>query len=217
MYGEDGKQVDLIQYTTKREKGDRCSLEVITIIPLKVPTQRSEGAAIFKRIQFEKDTATRGKQQSYHVVFELLAKWSIGGFIPFVTRCSKRIVVRGRLPVHYNGQGSSLSRMNFYSSFTHNKVLSTKSSGIQPQQHVASTPIPTSTQPSSPSHPIQHPNSPPLHHHKLPPPLLHHRHNPRIAKPLPINPRPLRAANPPSSEHIAVSNPLLGESGDLRC
>lgn len=76
MYGNYRKHVYLVQSTTKREKGDRISPEIIKVIlPVSIPTdQRSQGPATFKRIQFKKATAKMGNQQFYLIVVDCWLK-----------------------------------------------------------------------------------------------------------------------------------------------
>ncbi|KAF7724190.1 hypothetical protein EC973_001262 [Apophysomyces ossiformis] len=91
------RPVELIQLTTKRDKGPRITPPSLAIRPGEWGT--------FRRIQFKSATANNGKkrasQQYFSLVIELLAELDDASQ-ETIARCqSVPIVVRGRSPSHY--------------------------------------------------------------------------------------------------------------------
>ncbi len=146
-----GKVIELIQHTPKRDKGPQTPVKVEKVfpsppakadaqshvlagfpststlaspfLPLQQDGEKSyspsgpTGAAhqyTFERIQFKSATANNGKrraaQQYYHLIVELhadvrnphdpLPRW-----VKIAERISEKMVVRGRSPSHYQGEG----------------------------------------------------------------------------------------------------------------
>ena len=131
--GRDGKAIELVQHTPKRDKGPQEKPSRITLAPRPPPAvgmygdnssgrglyDQSFGAnpgqpaveATFERIQFKNATANNGKrraaQQYYHLLVELFA--DVGSqhperYIKIATRMSAPMVVRGRSPGHYQAE-----------------------------------------------------------------------------------------------------------------
>ena len=131
--GRDGKAIELVQHTPKRDKGPQEKPGRITLAPRPPPPigmYGSDGAnrsmydqgfgpnpgqpateATFERIQFKNATANNGKrraaQQYYHLLVELFA--DVGTqhpdrWIKIATRMSAPMVVRGRSPGHYQSE-----------------------------------------------------------------------------------------------------------------
>ncbi len=129
--GRDGKSIDLVQHTPKRDKGPQEKPGRITLAPRPSPphgmydgglssgrydqsfnqnSNQPSTEATFERIQFKNATANNGKrraaQQYYHLLVELFA--DIGSHVPqnerwvkIAYRMSHAMVVRGRSPGHY--------------------------------------------------------------------------------------------------------------------
>ncbi|EKD15344.1 uncharacterized protein L3040_001715 [Drepanopeziza brunnea f. sp. 'multigermtubi'] len=131
--GRDGKSIELVQHTPKRDKGPQEKPARITLSPRppiphgmydslssrdlystpsfsQNPNQPAVEAT-FERIQFKNATANNGKrraaQQYYHLLVELFA--DVGSqhpdrWVKIATRMSAPMVVRGRSPGHYQGE-----------------------------------------------------------------------------------------------------------------
>ncbi|RKF58641.1 putative ndt80 like dna-binding family protein [Golovinomyces cichoracearum] len=132
--GRDGKPIELVQHTPKRDKGPQEKPARIVLAPR---PQTAHGAfdgiggrsniydtqgfnsnpnqpateATFERIQFKSATANNGKrraaQQYYHLLVELFAdvgNQHIDQYIKVATRMSVPMVVRGRSPGHYQSE-----------------------------------------------------------------------------------------------------------------
>lgn len=101
--------IDLVQHTSKRDKGPQVS-------PAPRPCQPSTGQVTFERLQFKSATANNGKrraaQQYYVVDLELYAELSeeMEGcyLLKMASSTSCPLVVRGRSPGHYT---DSLDRL----------------------------------------------------------------------------------------------------------
>jgi meiosis-specific transcription factor NDT80 len=131
--GRDGKNIELVQHTPKRDKGPQEKPPRVSLSPKPPPSMGGYGAnsslsrglydqsyspnsqstteANFERIQFKNATANNGKrraaQQYYHIVVELYA--DVGNqhpdqWIKVASRISAPMVVRGRSPGHYQGE-----------------------------------------------------------------------------------------------------------------
>jgi meiosis-specific transcription factor NDT80 len=132
--GRDGKPIELVQHTPKRDKGPQDKPPRVTLSPRPPPSLSMYGGdssngrgiygegfganpgqptteATFERIQFKNATANNGKrraaQQYYHLLVELYA--DVGQqhpdrYIKIATRMSAPMVVRGRSPGHYQGE-----------------------------------------------------------------------------------------------------------------
>jgi meiosis-specific transcription factor NDT80 len=112
--GRDGKSIELVQHTPKRDKGPQEKPARITLGPREgfnqTPGQPAMEAT-FERIQFKTATANNGKrraaQQYYHLLIELFIhvdhphpdRW-----IKIASRMSAPMVVRGRSPGHYRSE-----------------------------------------------------------------------------------------------------------------
>lgn len=127
--GPDGKAIELVQHTPKRDKGPQEKPGRIVVVPRintstygsdsasrydtsfgQNPTQPNDSAQ-FERIQFKNATANNGKrraaQQYYHLLVELFA--DLGPqypdrYIKIASRISAPMVVRGRSPGHYQSE-----------------------------------------------------------------------------------------------------------------
>lgn len=131
--GIDGKPIDLVQHTPKRDKGPQEKPPRIPVQPrphqpfyagdsgvgstsrydqgFGHPPNQPQSEATFERIQFKCATANNGKrraaQQYYHLLVELFA--DVGGqqserWVKVATRMSAPMVVRGRSPGHYQSE-----------------------------------------------------------------------------------------------------------------
>ncbi|KAJ2806202.1 hypothetical protein H4R20_001776 [Coemansia guatemalensis] len=105
---EDGKVVELVQHTPKRDKGPQMTPQPQPALPTDAAARRGpagSNTACFERIQFKTATANNGKrraaQQYYTLEVLLLADCDDGGRILAATSTSAPIVVRGRSPGHY--------------------------------------------------------------------------------------------------------------------
>lgn len=134
--GREGKVVELVQHTPKRDKGPQEKPQRISLMPRPPPSHAMYGSepslppralyaspppmtgpqqeASFERIQFKSATANNGKrraaQQYYHLIVELLA--DLGPHAPdrwvkVASRMSAQVVVRGRSPGHYYSEARS--------------------------------------------------------------------------------------------------------------
>jgi meiosis-specific transcription factor NDT80 len=129
--GRDGKSIELVRHTPKRDKGPQEKPARIVLQPrLAYPTHgmysgesnqnsnQPQREATFERIQFKHTTANNGKkraaQQYYYLLVELFAdtgperpeRW-----VKIASRMSAPLVVRGRSPGHYQTErgGSNAS------------------------------------------------------------------------------------------------------------
>ncbi|KAF8846990.1 NDT80/PhoG like DNA-binding family protein-like protein [Acephala macrosclerotiorum] len=132
--GKDGKAIELVQHTPKRDKGPQEKPARIQLAPRASASHAMYGdsgrsslydpqgfnsnpsqpavEATFERIQFKNATANNGKrraaQQYYHLLVELFA--DIGGshssdrWVKIASRMSAQMVVRGRSPGHYQSE-----------------------------------------------------------------------------------------------------------------
>lgn len=132
--GRDGKAIELVQHTPKRDKGPQDKPGRIQLAPRPPPSLSMYGGdgssgrglyessfgpnpgqtpteATFERIQFKNATANNGKrraaQQYYHLLVELFA--DLGQhhperYVKIATRMSAPMVVRGRSPGHYQNE-----------------------------------------------------------------------------------------------------------------
>jgi len=132
--GRDGKAIELVQHTPKRDKGPQEKPPRVTLSPRPHPSLGMYGGdnssgrglydqgygsnpsqptteATFERIQFKNATANNGKrraaQQYYHLLVELFV--DVGSqhpdrYIKIATRMSAPMVVRGRSPGHYQSE-----------------------------------------------------------------------------------------------------------------
>ncbi|KAI9025160.1 hypothetical protein CLU79DRAFT_744346 [Phycomyces nitens] len=105
------RPVDLIQLTTKRNKGPQSLPHPISVQPsngdLGHKPRRVETEAVFERIQFKTATANNNRkksvQQHYTICVQLMAESSQGS-VCIASRQSVPIVVRGRGPGHYSNR-----------------------------------------------------------------------------------------------------------------
>ncbi|POS84618.1 hypothetical protein EPUL_005834 [Erysiphe pulchra] len=140
--GRDGKPIELVQHTPKRDKGPQEKPARVVLSP-RPPTSHGSYDGIggrpsmydaqgfnpnsnqpptettFERIQFKNATANNGKrraaQQYYHLVVELFAdvgNQNIDRYIKIATRMSAPMVVRGRSPGHYQSERRGSSNSN---------------------------------------------------------------------------------------------------------
>jgi len=132
--GRDGKSIELVQHTPKRNKGPQKKPARITLAPRPPASHGLYGdsmgrsslndaqgfnqnqnqpamEATFESIQFKNATANPGKgraaQQYYHLLVELFV--DVGGphpdrWIKIASRMSAPMVVRGHSPGHYHGE-----------------------------------------------------------------------------------------------------------------
>ncbi|PIA14765.1 p53-like transcription factor [Coemansia reversa NRRL 1564] len=105
---EDGKIVELVQHTPKRDKGPQMTPQPQPALPTDIAAQNGStgsNTVCFERIQFKTATANNGKrraaQQYYMLEVLLLADCENGGRILVASSTSAPIVVRGRSPGHY--------------------------------------------------------------------------------------------------------------------
>ncbi|KAI1002270.1 hypothetical protein K3495_g5931 [Podosphaera aphanis] len=129
--GRDGKPIELVQHTPKRDKGPQDRPARVVLVPrtsashgtydgitgrpgvydgqsFNPSSNRPATEATFERIQFKNATANNGKrraaQQYYHLLVELyadVANESSERYIKIASRISAPMVVRGRSPGHY--------------------------------------------------------------------------------------------------------------------
>ncbi|KAI9142842.1 hypothetical protein BKA69DRAFT_1064980 [Paraphysoderma sedebokerense] len=104
------KKVELIQHTTKRDKGPQLIPSPRTCLPGGVLNtvpglSFTQNVVTFERLQFKSATANNGKrraaQQYFIVVVELWARLDDGTSAKVATTTSSPLVVRGRSPGHY--------------------------------------------------------------------------------------------------------------------
>ncbi|KAE8450467.1 hypothetical protein EG329_006197 [Mollisiaceae sp. DMI_Dod_QoI] len=132
--GKDGKAIELVQHTPKRDKGPQEKPARVTLAPrpsashgmyadsgrgslydpqgFNPNSNQPAVEATFERIQFKNATANNGKrraaQQYYHLLVELFA--DVGGshasdrWVKIASRMSAQMVVRGRSPGHYQSE-----------------------------------------------------------------------------------------------------------------
>jgi hypothetical protein len=100
------KEIQLVQHTAKRDRGDRGSPPPLPCRPRNCITLGCGTESInYDRLQFKSATQNNGKRraaQKYHVLFcELLAKID-DGIVRVASAESVPLVVRGRAPGHYS-------------------------------------------------------------------------------------------------------------------
>ncbi|KAI9295274.1 p53-like transcription factor [Neoconidiobolus thromboides FSU 785] len=106
----DKQGIDLVQHTTKRDKGPRETPKFKSITPcVSYGSTLLQKSVLFDRLQFKKATANNGRRKNQHHYFnlnlELWAELEDGTLVPITTRHSNSIVVRGRSPGHYLDAG----------------------------------------------------------------------------------------------------------------
>ncbi|KAI8593570.1 hypothetical protein BDZ88DRAFT_457087, partial [Geranomyces variabilis] len=209
--------VELVQHTTKRDKGPQLVPEPRMCQPQDSPSALDTFHTVtFDRLQFKAATANNGKRraaQQYHVLIaELFAEF------PDHTRCrvafaeSAPLVVRGRAPGHYANMIARPPRTvsaapppNYYGNNTHGQGPPPPASDQHlGEQHAQG--LPPLPQHLHPLHPLAGP-----HEHStnvsLPQPNVHHpqqhqqqqQHQPQVAQ-------VKTSAHPPSS-HLASFHP----------
>ncbi|KAJ9078230.1 hypothetical protein DSO57_1008894 [Entomophthora muscae] len=97
----DGKDADLIQFTSQRSKGPRS-----TPSPLLVPLKDGPASVVFKRLQFHRATPkynspTRPKKH-YLLKIQLMADFISTQSMCISDATSLPFLVRGRSPVHFS-------------------------------------------------------------------------------------------------------------------
>lgn len=110
--GSDGKMIELVQHTAKRDKGPQMIPEPRIVsaggnlhLASVGSTNSHHNMVTFERMQFKTATANNGKrraaQQYYEIVIDLYANSSMGKSFKVATSVSAPLVVRGRSPGHY--------------------------------------------------------------------------------------------------------------------
>lgn len=132
--GRDGKSIELVQHTPKRDKGPQKEPARIVLAPrpaaalgaydriggrpnvfdasgFSANQNQTPTEATFERIQFKNATANNGKrraaQQYYHLLVELfvdVGNQHVDRYIKIASRMSAPMVVRGRSPGHYQSE-----------------------------------------------------------------------------------------------------------------